>query len=211
MNDDDYNRRYDEGIFLEEEEEEQRQGESTCAAVYLDCCQAAARISDEYKNSVPDLSAMSDKAEEGPETSSEGGRASGIYSGTGDSRVGGTPPSRVSTPRGEDRRHKSSLLRSEGSSWRLPQLSLPESRPAIRDEGEQLHLEHGPDDGIERDMETGEAISKRRKTSGSYRTAGDEGIELFRKAIAKINAEHDAWVQANPWFSQLEYVTNLFQ
>jgi len=170
-----------------------------------------ARVPDVNEDVLPYLSSMPDNpcycaGAYPPQTP----RASGLYRSARDSRVW-RPPSPYVPPSGEasggdGRRILRSATQGLNLSRGLPQLSQPQVGSEICDEGGELYIEHGSDGGVEDDMDASESPCKRRKTKRGYNDLGDEGkfrlLQSFDKAFKRINAQHDTWVQQNPWIFQ---------
>lgn len=205
--------------YTEEEEEEyaqdaleaarQREGESGYTV-------ETTPLPDVHPNLLPYLSQLPDHPRRCFNSSVGTGGTNGVYSSQGTPRVGRATLTRVYPSSGEKGDRQPSILRSatEGLnrdlSRELPQLPHPEVGPEILHEGQQLREQHGSNRGIERDLEAGEGPSKRRKGPRSDSPTRDEGIELFREYISQVNAEHDCWIQANPWYSEQLNVFQLY-
>lgn len=192
----------------EEEAEIQRQGEG-----YTVETQA---LPDVNQNLLPYLATLPDYPNRCFNSTLGSGGTEGVYSSPGTPRVGKATLTRVYPSGSAKRSNQSAFLRSatDGAtkdlSRGLQELPQSEAGPALCDEGRRLHKQHGSDSGIERDLEASEGPSKRRKGARSDSPTRDEGIELFREYISQVNAEHDCWIQANPWYTEALNVFDLY-
>jgi len=179
-------------------------------------------IPDEHKDSVPDVP-MLPTGEGGGSAPAErevpGYR--GLYRRPRDAPIGGPSSACVSEAERPTKRQRSGLLGSgefggTSFSWQLPVVSEPTIGTTILHEGRELHIEHGPDGGVEGDMEASESLSSSGEDQGSSGSSGDEG-EPFDPDQEEHNiAVWDTWRQtvfdAQHWSTvdQAESIIDLF-
>lgn len=160
-------------------------------------------FSNVHQDVLPDIPSVSYPARRGPFVPPRTNSPEGMDCCAGETPEWGLAPSCVPTPGGEAGDYGRQILRSATAGisqkevpWELPFVPLSQGSAEIRDQGRELHLQHGLDGGVERDLAPSKRPCKRRKAERGDIPNRDKGaLRSFEEALRDIDAKHETWVQ----------------